>query len=141
MDLAQGAPEVGVVVEGVVGDDEVDGAARREPEIGQLALVALDGHAGRRRRAAQLGDAIGVGVEGDRLGARLGQGDGVAGDAELDDPPAAADVAEQVQLVVARHVGAVGHVHGASVPPSAPDPGDRRLRAVVVAALASLRRP
>ena len=39
--------------------------------------------------AAQVGDALGVGIEGDRLGAGLGEGDRVAGDAELDDAAAA----------------------------------------------------
>ena len=40
----------------------------------------------------------------------VGQGHGVAGDAELDDPATAGDVAEQVQLVVAGDALAVGHV-------------------------------
>ena len=62
--------------------------------------------------AAEVGDALRVGIEGDGLGAGLGERDGVAGDPELDDPPATGDVAEQVQLVVARHARAVGHVHG-----------------------------
>ena len=85
MDLAQRAPEVGVVVERVVGHDDVDRAARREAEVGQLAVVALDRDAGPGRVAAQVGDAVRVGIEGDRLGPGFGKGDGVAGDAELDD--------------------------------------------------------
>ena len=61
----------------VVGEHDVDRAARREAEVGQLAVVALDGHPRRGGRRPQVGDALGVGVEGDRLGARLGEGDGL----------------------------------------------------------------
>jgi hypothetical protein len=108
--LAHRAVEVGFVVERVVRHHDVDRAAGGEAEVGQVAVVALDGDLRRRRRAAQVGDAVGIRIEGDRLRTRLREGDRVAGDAQLDDAPPPRDVAEQVQLVVARHPGAVGHV-------------------------------
>ena len=141
VDLAQRAPEVGVVVERVVGDDDVDRPARREAEVGQLAVVALHGDAGPGGRAAQVGDAVRVGVEGDRLGTGFGEGDGVAGDAELDDAPPAADVTEQVQVVLVGHARAVGHVHARQCAAPAPDPGASvAMRGVVRVAVASLER-
>ena len=55
VDLSQRAAEVVVVIEGVVGDDEVDRAARGEAEVGEVAAVALDRDPGPRaspRRSA-----------------------------------------------------------------------------------------
>ncbi len=107
--LAQRAAEVVIVVEAVVGEHEVDRAARGEPEVGQLALVALDGHARRRRRRPEVGDAIGVRIEGDGLRPTHRQGHRVAGDPQLDHALPAAHVAEHVQLVIVGHTLAVRH--------------------------------
>ena len=68
---------------------------------------------------AQVGDAVDVGVEGDHLGALGGQRDGVAGDPELDHALAARHVADEVELVVAGDIVAIGHGH----PPSVAAPG------------------
>ena len=77
MHLAEDASEVVDVVERVHGEHHVDRAARREAEVAEIALVALDRHVGVGRGDAQVGEALGVGVDRDGLGALLGQRDGV----------------------------------------------------------------
>ena len=84
-----------------------------KPEIGQFAVMTLDGQLGPSGRGAQIGDAVGVGVECDRLGPLGGQVEGIATDAEFDHP-LPADVAEQPQpaligdAIAVRHLG-LGH--------------------------------
>ena len=113
--LAERPPEVDVVVHRVRRQDEVDRAARREAEVGEVPVVALHRDLGPGGVGAQVSDAIDVGVEGDHLGALGGQRDGVAGDPELDDALAARHVADEVELVVAGDVVAIGHGHLPSV--------------------------
>ena len=90
VDLAQGAAEVVLVVEGVAGDDDVDRAAGREAEVGQLAVVALDGDAAVAAAAARRSAMrSGSGSRAIALAPAAGEGDAVAGDPELDHPAAA----------------------------------------------------
>ena len=111
--LAQDAAEVVDVVERVHGEHDVDRAARREAEVAEVTLVALDRDVGVGGRDAQVGQPLGVGIDGDRLGAAEGESDRVgADDPQLDDAPPAGHVAEQSQLVVARDVCSICHVVG-----------------------------
>ena len=89
----------------------------REPEVAEVALVALHPHLGVGGGEAQVADAVRVGIDGDRLGAESGEGDGVAvvADAELDDPAPRRDVADEPELVVAGDVVSVCHVVGHGV--------------------------
>ena len=102
VDLAQRAAEVVVVVE-ACGWRRRRRSSRSARSRGRPARRGGTRRTRRpdARRAAEVGDAIGSGSRAIALAPGVGQGDGVAGDAELDDPPAAGDVAEQVQLVVA----------------------------------------
>ena len=117
VDLAEHPGQVGFVIETVAGHDGLDRATGRETQIGEIAVMALDGQLGPGGGGTQIGDAIRVRIEGDRLGPLGGQVEGVAPDAELDHP-FPADVAEQPQAALIGDAVAVGHLglgHGVSV--------------------------
>ena len=69
MDLAQEPAEVVDAVDRLRGDDDVARPRGDVAEIGEVGLDALDGDLGGVGAPAELADALGVGVDGDRLGA------------------------------------------------------------------------
>ena len=94
-------------------------SARRKASSASGRVVELDLHALPLAGGPGVGDLVGRLVDADDLGALAGQGDGVvAGAAAEVEDPLALDVAEQLQRVLPRDVGAVGHdVGGQSAPP------------------------
>ena len=97
-------------------DDRVDRVGPDEGQLGERRVVQLDLHLLALARGAGVGHLVGRLVDGDHLGALLGQRDGVVpgAAAEVEDP-LALHVPEQLQRVLARHVGAVGDDVGGEV--------------------------
>ena len=96
--------------------DRVDRVGPDERQLGERRVVELHLHALALARGAGVGDLVGRLVDGDHLGALLGQRDGVvAGAAPEVEDALALDVPEQLQGVLARHVGPVGDDVGREV--------------------------
>ena len=111
MDLTEHPVEVVDRVEGVGAERQVDAVRPHEGDVGQVAVVELDLHLVLVRLAAEIGEALGRGVDGNDVGPLPGKGDrGLDGAAQFEDA-LALDVAAQLELGFCRDVGPVtGHV-------------------------------
>ena len=96
--LAEHPVEVVDGVEGVGAEDQVDAVGPDERQIGQVTLVELDLHVLLVDAPPQVGEAIGGRVDGDRVGALLGEGDRALGAAAKLEDAFALDVAAEPQL-------------------------------------------
>lgn len=131
MHLAQQASEVVDAVDGVRGEDDLARRRRHVAQVGEVGLEALHLQFGGGRTSARFGNALGVGVDRDRLrsGARERKGVEPWRDAELDGSSTVTHLPAQSQFVVARRAGPVVDVcdHDASVPARRGIIGDRPL--------------
>ncbi len=112
--LAQQPSEVVDLIDGVCREHEVARRRCHVTEIGEIGLEALHVQLRVGGASSGLGDAVGVGVDGDRLRAGASERHRVeaVGDAEFDGTLAVGDVSAESQFVVGRRVGSVGDVGG-----------------------------